>query len=83
MRLSLIFLLSLIHYNLLAQEKNINGKVSDENNEGLPGATIIIKGTTKGTVSDINGSFMLDVNEYDTITVSFSGYIKKRHSCHK
>ena len=77
MRLSLIFLLSLIHFNLFAQEKNINGKVSDENNEGLPGATIIIKGTTKGTVSDINGSFMLDVNEYDTITVSFSGYIKK------
>ena len=77
MRLSLIFLLFLIHYNLFAQEKNINGKVSDENNEGLPGATIIIKGTTKGTVSDINGSFMLDVNEYDTITVSFSGYIKK------
>ena len=77
MRLSLIFLLSLIHYNLFAQEKNINGKVSDENNEGLPGATIIIKGTTKGTVSDINGSFMIDVNEYDTITVSFSGYIKK------
>ena len=77
MRLSLIFLLFLIHYNLFAQEKNINGKVSDENNEGLPGATIIIKGTTRGTVSDINGSFMLDVNEYDTITVSFSGYIKK------
>ena len=77
MRLSIIFLLFLIHYNLFAQEKNINGKVSDENNEGLPGATIIIKGTTKGTVSDINGSFMLDVNEYDTITVSFSGYIKK------
>jgi TonB-linked SusC/RagA family outer membrane protein len=76
MRLSLIFLLSLINYNLFAQ-KNINGKVSDENNEGLPGATIIIKGTTKGTVSDINGIFMLDVNENDTITISFSGYIKQ------
>tara|TARA_Y100000768_G_scaffold386979_1_gene376806 strand:- start:670 stop:3795 length:3126 start_codon:yes stop_codon:yes gene_type:complete len=77
MRLSLIFLITLIHCNLFGQEKNINGKVSDENNEGLPGATIIIKGTTKGTVSDINGSFMLDVNENDTITVSFSGYIKQ------
>lgn len=76
MRLSLIFLLSLINYNLFAQ-KNINGKVSDENNEGLPGATIIIKGTTKGTVSDINGIFMLDVNENDTISISFSGYIKQ------
>ena len=76
MRLSLIFLLTLINYNLFAQ-KNINGKVSDENNEGLPGATIIIKGTTKGTVSDINGIFMLDVNENDTITISFSGYIKQ------
>jgi len=77
MRLSIIFLITLIHFNLFAQEKNINGKVSDENNDGLPGATIIIKGTTKGTVSDINGSFMLDVNENDTITVSFSGYIKQ------
>lgn len=77
MRLSIIFLITLIHCNLFAQEKNINGKVSDENNDGLPGATIIIKGTTKGTVSDINGSFMLDVNENDTITVSFSGYIKQ------
>lgn len=76
MRLSLIFLLSLINYNLFAQ-KNINGKVSDENNEELPGATIIIKGTTKGTVSDINGIFMLDVNENDTISISFSGYIKQ------
>ena len=76
MRLSLIFLLTLINYNLFAQ-KNINGKVSDENNEGLPGATIIIKGTTKGTVSDINGIFMLDVNENDTISISFSGYIKQ------
>ena len=77
MRLFLIFLITLIHCNLFAQEKSINGKVSDENNEGLPGATIIIKGTTKGTVSDINGSFMLDVNENDTLTISFSGYIKQ------
>ena len=77
MRLSLIFLLSIIHYNLFAQEKNINGKVSDENNEGLPGATIIIKGTTKLTVSDINGYYELKVQNNDTITISFSGYMRQ------
>ena len=47
MRLIFLLLFSTIINNLNAQDKVINGKVSDENNEGLPGATIVIKGTTK------------------------------------
>ena len=37
--------------------------------KGLPGATIIIKGTTKGTVTDIEGNFQLDVDENDIINI--------------
>ena len=70
--LSIIFLF--FFSNIFSQEKKISGKISDENNEELPGATIIIKGTTKGTVSDINGNYELIVQNNDTITISFSGY---------
>ena len=70
--LSIIFLF--FFSNIFSQEKKISGKISDENNEELPGATIIIKGTTKGTISDINGNYELIVQNNDTITISFSGY---------
>ena len=80
MRLIFLLLFSTIINNLNAQDKAINGKVSDENNEGLPGATIIIKGTTKGTVTDIEGNFQLDVDENDIIEISFSGYEKQEIS---
>ena len=80
MRLIFLLLFSTIINNLNAQDKVINGKVSDENNEGLPGATIIIKGTTKGTVTDIEGNFQLDVDENDIIEISFSGYKKQEIS---
>ena len=45
--------------------------------KGLPGATIIIKGTTKGTVTDIEG-FQLDVDENDIIEISFSQDTKNK-----
>ena len=80
MRLIFLLLFSTIINNLNAQDKVINGKVSDENNEGLPGATIIIKGTTKGTVTDIEGNFQLDVDKNDIIEISFSGYEKQEIS---
>ena len=54
----IIFCLS--SFSLVSQSITVNGKISDENNEGLPGATIIIVGTTNGTISDIDGNFVLN-----------------------
>lgn len=62
--------------NLIAQQKIkkvIKGTVSDDLGEALPGATIQIKGTTKGVTTDIDGTFTLDVNEADVLEVSFLG----------
>jgi alpha-2-macroglobulin len=57
---------------------NINGTVYDENNLPLPGATIVIKGTTNGTVSDYEGRFALDADEsIVTLVVSFIGFRTK------
>ncbi|MEQ8416462.1 MAG: TonB-dependent receptor [Imperialibacter sp.] len=53
----------------------ISGKVFDENGDPLPGATIVVKGTAVGTISDINGSFnLLAPNDATSLIVSFVGY---------
>lgn len=58
----------------------INGTVTDDNTgETLIGATVILKGTTTGTTSDIDGNFSLEVNQNPplTLVVNFLGYIAK------
>ncbi|AWV97057.1 SusC/RagA family TonB-linked outer membrane protein [Arcticibacterium luteifluviistationis] len=53
----------------------VSGKVIDENNEDLVGANITIKGTTKGTITDVNGEYSIDVPNAETIlTFSYIGY---------
>lgn len=61
-----------------AVEKNISGQVTDEKNEGLPGVNILAKGTTQGTVTDIDGNYRLTVND-DATTLVFSsiGYVSQ------
>jgi hypothetical protein len=55
---------------------NITGKITDEETgEGLIGASVLIKGTAIGTVTDIDGSFSLDVPDPNAILViSYLGY---------
>ena len=74
------FALLLMQLSSYAQNHLIQGVVSDENDEGLPGATIIIKGTTIGTVTDINGEFSLEAFPDTSIIVSYSGYERQEIS---
>ncbi|MFT7035963.1 MAG: TonB-linked SusC/RagA family outer membrane protein [Cyclobacteriaceae bacterium] len=53
---------------------DISGKISDENNEGLPGATVVQKGTTNGTTSDLDGKYKLSLPEGSVLAISFVGY---------
>ncbi|MEQ6122497.1 TonB-dependent receptor [Reichenbachiella sp. MALMAid0571] len=52
----------------------ISGKITDENGDGLPGASVVAKGTTTGTTTDLDGNYKLTVSEQSLITVSFVGY---------
>lgn len=52
----------------------ITGKVTDENGVAVIGANVSVKGTTRGTVSDVDGSYTLDANAGETIVISFLGY---------
>ncbi|MDB4927306.1 MAG: TonB-dependent receptor [Mucilaginibacter sp.] len=58
-----------------AIEKTITGTVTDNNGETLPGVTIKIKGTTKGTQTDIDGKYNIKVPDNTaTLVFSFIGY---------
>jgi len=60
----------------MSQQGNItvNGKIVDEAGVSLPGATVIQKGTSNGTITDIDGKFSLSVPSDATLLVSFVGY---------
>lgn len=52
------------------------GKVLDENNAPLPGASVVIKGTSKGVATDFDGNFQIELNaESDILLVSYIGYV--------
>ena len=57
-----------------AQDITVNGKVSDENGMPIPGATILIKGTTSSTSSDFDGKFEIKAPSNGSLAVSFVGY---------
>lgn len=52
---------------------NLKGKVIDDTGEPLPGANILLVGDTRGVVTDIDGSFVIDVSIGDKLTVSYLG----------
>ncbi|TKG97393.1 SusC/RagA family TonB-linked outer membrane protein [Puteibacter caeruleilacunae] len=57
-----------------AQKKTIKGKVTDEEGEPLPGASVVVKGTTIGITSDFDGNYELEIPEgVKVIVVSFVG----------
>ena len=52
----------------------VSGQVLDENGQGLPGATVVEKGTTNGSITDVDGNFRMTVAEGAVLLVSFVGY---------
>ena len=75
-KLIYIFMLTFFPLSTFAQIV-INGQVSDgDSNEGLPGVNIIIKGTSAGTTTDLDGKFLIEVPGNESVLVfSFVGYI--------
>ncbi len=60
-------------------ERTITGNITDEKGEALKAASIIVKGTNRGTISDDNGNFKLTLQDNDSILViSITGYATKQ-----
>ena len=57
------------------QSKVIKGRITDETNEGVVGANVLVKGTTNGVITDIDGNYSISVSGNNAILViSFIGY---------
>ena len=66
----LLFICSSLH----AQQTDIKGIVSDSSGEPLPGVSISIKGTTFGTITNMDGQFTIRAKKGNTLIFSFIGY---------
>jgi len=64
----------------IAQEKTISGTVVDKTNMPLPGATIVIKGTTSGASTDFDGLYSIKANVGDILVFSYVGYADQENT---
>src|SRR5690554_3854358 len=58
-----------------AQDSAVSGVVRSEGDmESIPGASILVKGTTRGTTTNLDGEFTIQASPGDVLTISFIGY---------
>jgi TonB-linked SusC/RagA family outer membrane protein len=74
-----MFTLFMLVFGLSAAmaQRSISGTVVDAKSEPLIGASILIKGTSSGTVTDVNGAFQMNVPEGSVLVVSYTGYVSQ------
>ncbi len=69
-----VFLLMISSFAFAQTGKEISGQITDENGESLPGVSIVVKGTTVGIISNMNGNYTLVVpGNAETLVFSFVG----------
>ena len=64
-------------FSLTATAQQITGSVSDDNGIPLPGASIVIEGTSDGTTTNFDGNFTIDASQGSTLVISYVGYESK------
>ncbi|PKQ65969.1 SusC/RagA family protein [Labilibaculum manganireducens] len=78
LRLVSIILFLCCGLGAFAQQTQINGLVVDaETNEPVPGTTVIVKGTQRGSVTMFDGSFTIEANQSEVLVFSFIGYLSQ------
>ncbi|MBS9525331.1 TonB-dependent receptor [Litoribacter alkaliphilus] len=77
--LLLMYLVLAVGMTANAQSRIVNGKVSSsEDRGGIPGVNVLVRGTSSGTVTDLDGSFSVNVPQGATeLTISFVGFATK------
>lgn len=75
MKRLLLLLLILAGYSVFAQTSQLSGQIlSSTGNSGLPGVNVVVKGTSRGTITDIEGRFTIEVEPSTILVFSFIGY---------
>ncbi|MBK9390681.1 MAG: SusC/RagA family TonB-linked outer membrane protein [Bacteroidetes bacterium] len=71
----LLFLWLVCSVAVLAQDRQITGTVKDANGAGLPGVSVVVKGTTSGTTTNAEGKYSINAPSNATLVLSFIGYV--------
>ncbi len=70
-----LYMILLVSVNAMASTwqavQQIKGKVVDKTGESIIGANVVVKGTTTGVISDINGNFSIDAEKGSTLVISY------------
>ena len=61
-----------------AQQKTITGTVNDETGLPLPGATVVVDGTTRGVATDFDGNFSIEASNDEILLITYVGYADQR-----
>ena len=69
-----LFSLILLFSMAVSAQKTVTGVVYDETDQPLIGATVLVPGTTDGTVTDIDGNFSITVKKGNVVRISYIGY---------
>ena len=68
----------LLSFSAFAQSYTVEGVVRDSDNQALPGVSVAVQGTSKGTSSDFDGKFQIEVKNGDVLVFTFVGFETKR-----
>lgn len=70
----IMFFCLITMFPVLAQQRTVNGTVLDLQGESIIGASVRVEGTTRGTATDIDGNFSIEVAPNETLRISYIGY---------
>ncbi|MDN5205635.1 TonB-dependent receptor [Fulvivirgaceae bacterium BMA10] len=74
-----MFLQCLLIGGAFAQDMSVSGRIlAEDTNEGLPGVSVMIEGTTIGTVTDVNGYYKLNAPSNAMLVFSYVGYLTEK-----
>ncbi len=77
-KLSLVLAMVLFAFGISIAQRTVSGTIADDTGEPLIGASIIAKGTTVGTVTDIDGTYSLNVPDGTSkLVVSYTGFVTR------
>jgi TonB-linked SusC/RagA family outer membrane protein len=77
LKIGIFIFLMILGNSLMAQDVQVSGQVTNESDEPIPGATVLMEGTTTGTATDMYGKYALSVPPDAILIFSFIGYAKQ------
>ena len=76
----LTLLMLFVVQSSFAQQQTITGKITDEKGLVLPGVSIVVKGTNRGTTSDFDGNYSIRASVGETLVYSYLGQRNEERS---